>query len=383
MGEYFKCSRCGNDDKRKLGILNGKIYCRACITFNGQEVITRNKEIDSISYEYSLAYPLSESQYKISNQVLDNYKNGIDTLIHAVCGAGKTELVYATMSYVLSKKGKVGFAIPRKDVVIELYDRIKSVFNNNRVVSVYGGHADNLDGDIICLTTHQLYRYKDFFDLLIIDEIDAFPYADNDVLKHFAITSIKGHIVMLSATPSLEVINYFSKKGKSILTLNQRFHNHPLPIPKILVRISFLKYFTLVRLLLYYQKLKKQVFVFTPTIKLCEDVFKFVYEFVKYGNFVHSKKIDREEVISDFKKKRYDYLITTSVLERGVTVKDLQVVVFFADHQLYSSAMLIQISGRVGRKIDAPEGDVIFLANKENDEIKKCISQIKLSNQNM
>lgn len=30
MGDYYKCPRCGNSDIRKLGYLNGKIYCRAC-----------------------------------------------------------------------------------------------------------------------------------------------------------------------------------------------------------------------------------------------------------------------------------------------------------------------------------------------------------------
>ena len=58
---------------------------------------------------------------------------------------------------------KVGFAIPRKDVVVELEDRIKDAFPLNNVVRVYGGHTDLLDGDIILLTTHQLFRYNKYF----------------------------------------------------------------------------------------------------------------------------------------------------------------------------------------------------------------------------
>ena len=46
-------------------------------------------------------------------------------------------------------------------------------------------------------------------------------------------------------------------------------------------------------------------------------------------------------------------LRSTSVLERGVTIKNLQVIVFNAEHELYDEKSLIQISGRVGRKIDA------------------------------
>ena len=67
------------------------------------------------------------------------------------------------------KKGlQVGFAIPRRDVVIELSQRLADAFKNYNVICVYGGHTANLEGDIICLTTHQLYRYEKYFDLLIL-----------------------------------------------------------------------------------------------------------------------------------------------------------------------------------------------------------------------
>jgi len=36
---------------------------------------------------------------------------------------------------------------------------------------VYGGHHDDLSGDLIVCTCHQLYRYYKSFDLLIIDEM--------------------------------------------------------------------------------------------------------------------------------------------------------------------------------------------------------------------
>ena len=50
---------------------------------------------------------------------------------------------------------------------------------------------------------------------------------------------------------------------------------------------------------------------------------------------------------------------------------------------MYDSQTLIQISGRVGRKIDAPEGEVIFLVNKETEAIKDAISTIKRKNKSL
>ena len=75
--------------------------------------------------------------------------------------------------------------------------------------------------------------------------------------------------------------------------------------------------------------------------------------------------------------------MTTAVLERGVTVKDLQVIIFGADHPLYSSAALIQISGRVGRKKDAPTGEVVFIAKRETKEMVEAVNEIKLANKSL
>ena len=74
------------------------------------------------------------------------------------------------------------------------------------------------------------------------------------------------------------------------------------------------------------------------------------------------------------------YLVSTAVLERGVTIKDVQVIIFHAHHQIYDSATLIQIAGRVGRKKDATEGEVIFIAKENTKHMQGAVSEICASN---
>lgn len=331
----------------------------------------------------NLNYPLSPEQKKISDGVLENFKNKKDTLINAVCGAGKTELVYQTMAYCMSQGKTVAFAVPRRDVVIELWYRIHETFPSNYVVSLYGGHTDKLEGDIVVLTTHQLYRYDKYFDLIILDEIDAFPFNHNKLLNKMFFRAVKGNIVMMSATPSDDVIRYFSQENRGILELNTRFHRHPLPVPEVVVRVGYLKFLWLIQQVKKFKKENKKVFIFTPTIDRCEFVYKTISKFIKNGNFVHSKCKDRSEIINNFKNNKYDYLVTTAVLERGVTFKNLQVIIFDADNSIYDSQALIQIAGRVGRKIDAPEGQIIFLVNKTTNSIEKSIRIINSKNENL
>ena len=381
MGNNYICPRCGNKDQRYVGYLNGQPYCRFCITMKGKQADKKGKGKGSVVLK--LDYSLSKDQKKISEKLVANYKNKIDTLVNAVCGAGKTELIYAVMAYCLSLGKTVAFAVPRRDVVIELSQRIHMVFPNNSIVSVYGGHTEKLVADIVVLTTHQLYRYERFFDLIILDEIDAFPFKNNELLRSMFFRAIRGGIIMMSATPSKDVLEYFNQNNRAILELNTRFHKHPLPVPIVIKRIGYLKIPYVVFQLKQFIKEGKKVFVFAPTISRCMFIFNLLKIFVKNGTFIHSKCKDRSQKISKFKQGGYDYMVTTAVLERGVTFKDLQVIIYDADNELYDSQTLIQISGRVGRKIDAPEGKVLFLVNKRTVEIDEAISTIENKNRHL
>lgn len=374
----FVCPVCGNKEARYIGIKNHQPYCRKCISFAGKSIeppprILKNVVID-------LPYSLSSEQKALSKRIVDNFYRGIDTLVHAVCGAGKTELSYGVISRAVADGLTVGFALPRRDVVIELFYRLKDAFPHNKIVAVYGDHSSTLQGDIIILTTHQLYRYKAYFDLLVMDEIDAFPFKGNDVLIAMYKRSLRGHSLMMSATPSKEILKEFKEPGHDIVELRTRFHKRPIPVPSIKLLPSLIKEFFLISRLKEYQKKHLQCFVFVPLINMSITLFRFVSFFVKNGDFVNSKRERRGEIIEDFKKGKTSFLITTAVLERGVTIKSLQVIVFNSDSFIYDSSSLIQIAGRAGRKKEAPNGEVIFLSSKKTEFMEKAIDEIRFCN---
>ena len=372
----FVCPRCGNKEEKYIGYKNGEAYCRKCIIFSGEEA--RDVPHPPKKAPLSLAYKLSEEQSELSRRIVENFVKGVDTLVYAVCGSGKTEISYGVLAYAISHGLRAGFALPRRDVVIELYWRMMKAFPNNKIVAVYGDHHTRLEGDIVILTTHQLYRYPDYFDLLVMDEIDAFPFKGNDVLIALYKKSLRGHCVLMSATPSKAILKEFHKKNHEVLELMTRFHKKPIPVPKVNLSIPLFQTLKIIKKLREYKKEGKPCFVFAPTIVLCESLYEKVSLAVKNGSYVHSERPDKENVIDDFKKGKLDFLITTSVLERGVTIKNLQVLVFHADNRsIYDSSTLIQISGRVGRKMDSPDGEVVFFAQKQTEEMTDAIRKIE------
>ncbi len=370
----YRCPICGNTNPIYIGYFKNTPYCRRCLKFIAKQ------EVENINFNneivLNLNYELTQKQEAISNQVINNFKGRKNTLIHAVCGAGKTELTFKLIQYCLKNNLKVGFSIPRKDVVIELYNRLKDVFINSKVICLYGGNTNDLEGELTVLTTHQLYRYKKYFNLLILDEIDAFPFKNNQVLHSFLNRSLKGNLLLMTATISDYEKETFRNNKFEIIELYQRFHGYKMPVPKIVLKTGIFKLLYLLKKVKEFVDNKKPLLIFVGYIKDSINLFTFINIFVKGGAYLNSKVEKRENIINEFKRGELKYIVTTSVLERGVTLSNLQVIVYDSYKNVFDSQTLIQISGRVGRKKEFPNGEIIFLSYKKTKEMENAIKTI-------
>ena len=97
-------------------------------------------------------------------------------------------------------------------------------------------------------------------------------------------------------------------------------------------------------------------------------------------DFVYSEDENRSEKIKEFYDRKIDILVTTTILERGVTFDYLDVIIFDAKHINFTKSALIQISGRVGRKDYDNSGDIVFLSDKISGEMKAAIKEIGYMN---
>jgi len=374
----MKCKRCQSSDR--LVFIKGIYYCRNCIDFKRVLV---NEELTAVSYRhthfqanYYLDYDLSSAQIQIANQLLTNYTFHKNSIVQAVCGSGKTEIVYKTICHALSKGNHVCFALPRREIAIEIHQRLEQQFRDCSITVVYGGNTSQLEADIVVCTTHQLYRYHQSFNLLIIDEVDAFPFYGNQVLFEIAKQSCCGNLIFLSATMTKQDIAIEAE----LITLFRRYHNHDLPVPKIKLLPKVFLYFACIYRIKQYRKRNELVLVFVPTIHDCEVIHQIFHRWKLSSSYIHSKTKDKEVILSAFREGLIDVLITTTLLERGVTFANLQVIVLYSNHIVFNKATLIQIAGRVGRKIEYPKGDVIFYAQKISKAMKQCIKEIKKMN---
>lgn len=319
-------------------------------------------------------------------------------LIWAVTGAGKTEMIFPFIHHTVARGGRVLIATPRKDVVLELQPRIGRAFANYSVVTLYGGSDQRWEqGQIIIATTHQLLRFHEAFDLVIIDEIDAFPYHNNPMLAYAAAKVCKpsGTNILLSATPP-RTVRQAAKRGQlPHVRVPVRFHRHPLPVPQLasvpplrkIVQSQIMPSALFKKLVASVER-GAQVFVFVPNIQLVEPMVNLLRAKLSHGmsevivciEGTSSKDLARTEKVQLFRRREIRVLVTTTILERGVTVPKSDVFIMDADSQLFDEAALVQMAGRAGRSQDDPTGKVYFAAKEITQSQKEAIRQIKQMN---
>ena len=392
----YQCFRCGSMIDQKLWKLSEEVlYCRACIQlgrirsdqklyaiaqqdFEGQEVLNWKGTLTSY-------------QQEVSDGLIKAVKEGKNALVHAVTGAGKTEMMYQVVATAIKSGQAVCIATPRIDVCIELYGRMKDDFSCP-ISLLHGKSEPYFRTPLVIATTHQLLKFFQAFDLLIIDEVDAFPYVDNPILYKAAQNAIKkeGNTLYLTATSTDELDKKVKKKEIIRYSLPRRFHGNPLVVPEIKwvpkIREKIEKGripYELLQLIKKQRQTHYPLLIFVSEIELGQQ---FTENLKKYFpketvGFVSSQTTDRLRMVEEFRNRAITMLVSTTILERGVTFPFVDVFVLESNHKLFTKSALVQISGRVGRSKERPTGKLLFLSDGITREMKKAIKEIKEMNQ--
>lgn len=400
------CNRCTNDDPTKFYSLPGhlnQVYCLNCINFSRLTSLDRlyyfpniSKSSDQIVKSSQLTWQgrLSAQQEQAARETVDSL---IDYdhphMIHAVTGAGKTEMIFPVIDQVLRRDGRVAIASPRIDVCLELFPRLQMAFASMEIDLLYGASDQPYRGhSLIIATTHQLVRFYEAFDLLIIDEVDAFPYVFDISLHRVAHRAVKQHgkLVYLTATPDKALEQAQERQQLTVSLLPARFHGFPLPEPKFVwlgdweQAISKTKKSSIL-----FKQMKAFIategakLIFIPNIQLAMELsawLESVFPHLKL-TYVYAEDPDRVNKVQAFRQGEYDLLISTTILERGVTFVNCQVYIVGADHPQFTKSSLVQMSGRVGRKAEFPTGQLIYGHYGKSRSMIEARAEIRRMNQ--
>lgn len=412
---YSICTRCGNRKHALMGKIpcqrcqKTHLYCRYCIQMG------RVMECEPL-YEWSGPQPewpihmnacrwkgtLTPQQQHAANEIVQAIKQSQrEILTWAVCGAGKTEMLFPGIDEALRDGKRICLATPRSDVVRELLPRIKAAFEGVHIQGLYAGSQDkDGTGEFIISTTHQLLRYKNAFDVMIIDEVDAFPYHADPALMYASKHALKDPhtLIYLTATPRQSYKKRIHAETLPCVFVPTRFHGHPLPVPRFRMCFSLKKDLqkyqppeSFFKWMTKRENPQRQLLIFVSTIKLAEKLteqLQYMHDAQDGAlasmpmpiSYVHADDEQRKEKVRQFRNKEITTLITTTILERGVTFPSVDVAILDAGHVVFDEAALVQMAGRAGRSADDPTGEVVFFHDGKTKAMVDAVRSIQEMN---
>ncbi len=314
--------------------------------------------------EFDNSFPHIETPDQL--KAIEDVKNDMekdmpmDRLICGDVGYGKTEIAMrAAFKAVISGK-QVAFLVPTTILALQHYntlsDRLKNFPIKVGMLSRFNSYAeqkkilrDVKEGLIdIVIGTHRLLQPDVKFNdlgLIIIDEEHRFGVMHKEKLKMLRSTV---DVISMSATPIPRTL-YMALSGIRDISLVNTPPKGKLPIKTEILRFSpeVIK-----KVIEYELKRNGQVYFVhnrVQSIKIMTDYLKKLVPDAKI-EFIHGQ-MDEDEIeltMLDFFEKKFDVLVSTTIIESGIDIPDVNTIIINrAD--TFGLSQLYQLRGRVGR----------------------------------
>ena len=350
-----------------------------------KKIIDYNKVQELIN---NLPFELTKDQLK---SVEDIYNDMVDVkqmnrLLQGDVGSGKTIVSFISlyMNYLAGYQGSL--MAPTEILAIQHYNNIKKILPDLNIELLTGKTKTKEKNEIlkklknneidILIGTHSLISENVVYNnlgLVITDEQHRFGVNQRANLKN---KGTNPDILYMSATPiprTYALTIYGDMEVSNIKTM---------PSGRIEVKTLLKKDSEIKEVLeLMYKELKNnhQVYVIAPLIESNEESeMENVYELEEKMNkafgklykvgILHGKMSNKEkdEVMNDFKDNKIQILVSTTVIEVGIDVKNATVITIFDSYRFGLSA-LHQLRGRVGRS--SLESYCILISSKETERL--------------
>ena len=382
IDEYIKLSHnpsTSNDVKEVLRRRKYEEFYWYSISFDliREKRLSLSKKIRNIDFKYlddfmkEIPFELTADQLSTFNDIKSDLSNPypMNRLVQGDVSCGKT-IIAVGISYLLAKNNyQIAIMVPTEVLSIQHYNTFKSMLLKYNIIveRIYGGMKKKEYDDIlyrllnnrinILIGTHALLSDNINFSklgLVIIDEQHKFGVNQRLMLlnKYNGVDSL-----FLSATPIPRTLGLTFFKDLDISSIKTMPKGRKEIITKI-IDINNLK--PLFASILNHLKMGEEAYIVCPLIDNNEDLnymnldecIKIVEENLgQYQYRVLHGRMKREEkdsAIHDFKTKKAQILISTTVIEVGVNVEAATMMIIMSAER-FGLATLHQLRGRVGR----------------------------------
>lgn len=377
----------------ELGIIQKKF--ETIYDSDGRYSLPDNKALVT-KYLNSLSFELTGAQKRVITEIYKDLNKGkiVNRLIQGDVGSGKTVVSIVLLLYMLANSYQGALMAPTEILAEQHYLSVKDKFEELgiRVELLTGSFTgkkkqkiieDIKNGDVgIVIGTHALIEENVVFKklgMIIIDEQHRFGVVQRKKLRD---KGVLANLIVMSATPiprSL-ALSIYGDLDVSIID--------ELPPGRKPIRTKWISSTSDLKIMYDFidKKLSqgRQAYFVAPLIEESEklsaksveelksEVEKYLPKYrigVLHGRLKNSEK---NEVMQDFKNRKYDILVATTVIEVGVDVPNSSIMVI-SDAQRFGLSALHQLRGRVGR---GKHQSYCFLLSKTDNDTSKARLQV-------
>ncbi|MBQ3640919.1 ATP-dependent DNA helicase RecG, partial [bacterium] len=350
----------------------------------------------------TLPFELTKSQKKAVNEILNdiNSDKPMQRLLQGDVGSGKTVVACIMLLAAIENGYQAAIMAPTEILAQQNYNNFINwltplglsigLFTSSNTKR----QRDKLEKDLrngqinVAIGTHSLIQEEIEFNNLgaiVIDEQHRFGVKQRNLLKDKAVVP---QILTMTATPIPRTLA-LSLHGDLDLTVIDELPKGRKPIKTVLLTSSQRKK----ALNLIKEEVLKghQAYIVFPLIDESETLSAKAAtkeaENLKNGYFkdlsvglLHGKmkNDEKEQVMSDFKNKKYDVLVSTTVVEVGVDVPNSTVIII-ENAERFGLSQLHQLRGRVGRS-DKQSYCILISSSKNEDTLKRLDVLVQTNN---
>ena len=346
------------------------------------------KSIDEkrvFSFINALPYKPTNSQILAFNEIKEYMKSSLNMyrLLQGDVGSGKTLVAILSCYASFISGNQSAFMAPTDILARQHYQNLKDIFKDELNVALLVSDLKNSEkkqikedmksGTIdVVVGTHSLIQNDVEFaslGLAIIDEQHRFGVVQRQILKD---KGEKVDLLLMSATPIPRTLAHTIYGELDISTLDE-FPNGKRDVTSKLYDFEDKeKLFDELEDLL---KKDNKIYIVCPLInsenkekKSVSNVYvEYATHFANYGvGYLHGKMSNdaKNQTLNDFKDGKIKMLVSTTVIEVGIDIKDANVIVIYNANN-FGLAQLHQLRGRVGR--GKREGYCLLVSDLEED----------------
>ena len=346
----------------------------------------RNININFINdFISNLPFELTIDQKKCINEIINdlNSDNRMNRLLQGDVGSGKTIVALIAILGMITSGFQCALMAPTEILANQHYETFKKILKDTKIELLTGSinkkkkeeiNKKLLNNEIdLIIGTHALIEDNVLFNnlgLIVTDEQHRFGVNQRNNLKN---KGLMPDILYMSATPIPRTYALTIYGDMDISTIKT------MPTGRKKIN-TIVKNETEIKDVLYMIKneldLNHQIYVVAPLIEdenndsVTKLVRQYSLAFKKYNiGMLHGKMKPKEkdDVMYKFINKQIDILISTTVIEVGVDVKNATMIVIH-NAELFGLSTLHQLRGRVGR--NNLDSYCILIGNKNNKRLK-------------